>query len=139
MKCRNPEKCRNEVLIKQALLEKDSKKVEAILSKIRKRYASGDKTVLTMTEHAHKRCVYRAVSTVDVVKVFKEGQAIEYSPGKSMCITLMGYTRENRPIHIVLASVADKKDWKIVTVYDPRTEAWRWEENYTKKVCFCSV
>jgi hypothetical protein len=141
MSCKSPERCKKIADERQKNFIKVRSKAENIYFNIKKRYAADEKdekNVITLTAHAQKRCVFRAFSeTIDIEKVLKNGWVIDYNPGSPTYITIMGYARQNRPMHIILGSDKTVRYWKIVTVYDPRTEEWRWSENYTKKICFC--
>lgn len=97
--------------------------------------AAPDKEVL-WSEHAEGRLFYRCLSKEKVLAALEDGVVVENQTGTLLIFTSIKYRREYRPVHIVLAL-----DWPgeatIVTVYDPRSQVWRWDATLTRRVCWC--
>lgn len=90
-------------------------------------------------KHFHKRSLERCISEFDVKEVVSYGWVIERNKtSKSTSIVILGYVgRDYRPLHVVFDIVSDNM-WVAVTAYDPKTHAWKWNDHYDKRVCFCN-
>ncbi|MFD1362762.1 DUF4258 domain-containing protein [Lentibacillus salinarum] len=95
-------------------------------------------TPLSMSKHGGKRELYRAFSPTEINNAVRNGWVIEYSP-KRMTLHILHHFKVGkgsyRPIHVVIGY---KEKLKVVTVYDPRSKAWKWDRNYQERVCFCN-
>lgn len=92
---------------------------------------------LSMSQHANRREFYRAYSSREIKTGVKHGWVIEHNPKRKTLHILHNFKvgkATYRPIHVVLGY--DGK-WKIITVYDPRSKAWKWDRSFQERVCFC--
>lgn len=140
MSCKNPERCKKMVEKWEARKKLNLDTGEAILENMRTRLEKNEK-VVNLTEHINQRGTFRAFSeTIDVNIVFKYGWVIEYyTTSSAEYMTILGYARGYRPLHLVLALNKNETRWKAITAYDPRTEEFRWTNDYQTKVCFCKM
>jgi hypothetical protein len=76
--------------------------------------------------HASKRMFERSVSNDDVEYVLKHGEIIEnYDDDYPLpSVLLNGVTRNQRPLHLVVAVNEDEKQIIIITVYEPNPIKW---------------
>jgi hypothetical protein len=95
-----------------------------------------------MWAHAEARQVSRSIRRQDVEEVLLCGQPIEmvaFGPRGGRLI-LLGETERGRPLHLVCEFPSPRQGawgWRVVTVYDPRTEAWRWSPDFSRRTCRC--
>jgi len=78
-----------------------------------------------MSQHARLRAGKRMISDTDIIIALMNGEIIEdypHDPRGSSCLVL-GYQRENRPIHIV-CSQDSSRSIVIITVYEPEPPKW---------------
>lgn len=90
--------------------------------------------------HAEKRQIERAISLNDIRDVLKHGWVIERNINfitQAVRLVILGYTKRYRPIHVVVEILTDK-EWEVVTVYSPESKAYKWNESYEEKICFCT-
>ena len=91
--------------------------------------------------HSNIRKVERCFSKKDIVAAIEAGYVIERQKhhhggivwliNSNIKITQKKY----RPIHI---AVSFQEDYiKVITIYDPRTHAWKWNKNYSRRLCWC--
>lgn len=77
------------------------------------------------SRHALKRAVERNISDNEIVQAAENAEWIEdypddkYSPS---CL-ILGFTRENRPLHLQV-SFADTPMVRIITLYEPDPVEW---------------
>ncbi len=88
--------------------------------------------IFILSRHAFKRTIERSISIVDITEAGSNAEIIEeypddkYSPG---CLVL-GFTKNNRPLHIQLSDYTSKL-LKIITVYEP--DLMNWENDYRSR------
>lgn len=99
--------------------------------------------VLTISSHALGRQVDRSIARPQIVEAVKEGWAIERRQrGDEVTVTLLYHLRVSprvyRPLHVITVfHTFSPLKWTVKTVYDPRSEAWKWSEDVQRRVCFC--
>ncbi|KRG13389.1 hypothetical protein ACA29_08515 [Lederbergia galactosidilytica] len=102
---------------------------------------SSGRAKVRFDKHFHKRSLERSISVHDVKDVVWYGWVIERNKtAKSTSILILGYVGRNyRPLHVVFDTL-NENEWVAVTVtaYDPNSHAWKWNENFDKRVCFCN-
>ncbi|GGA56104.1 hypothetical protein GCM10007416_31600 [Kroppenstedtia guangzhouensis] len=141
MGCRDRESCRqrheNWLKLQEKYTPIGAEELEVFLEKMQKKQA-----FLHLDEdHFGKRSLERAVSVKDVLTVVENGWVIERRKRRGYTsLLIMGYLKHSssyRPLHVVCDIVTDTQ-WWVITVYDPRSKPWKWDENYEQRVCFCS-
>jgi hypothetical protein len=112
-------------------------------NKLKEVYATKGLSCLGFSKHAQQRMLERAISETELRTIIFDGDIIEYHQNEfgTTKMVVWGHIRisskKYRPLHIILKKRANDSKYSVVTLYDPRTEAWRWDENYTKRICFC--
>ena len=91
------------------------------------------KHAVEATQHFHERIKERSIKYADIKSAMADGEIIEQCledlPNPSVLI--LGYCRDNKPIHIAVG-VDDDKLW-LITAYYPTLDMW--EVDYkTRKV-----
>lgn len=77
------------------------------------------------SRHALKRAVERNISSGEITQAAETAELIEdypddkYSPS---CL-ILGFTKENRPLHIQV-SFAETPTVRIITLYEPDPQEW---------------
>lgn len=140
MGCRDKESCCQRYEKWRTLQERyvpiGEKELEDFLEKIKKKQAF----LHLDEEHFEKRSLERAVSEKDVFTVVENGWVIERRKRRGYTsLLIMGYLKHGdsyRPLHVVCDLVTETQ-WWVVTVYDPRSKPWKWDQNYELRVCFC--
>lgn len=98
---------------------------------------------LVFTKHVQKRMVERAVGESEILSMIINGDPIEYYKNQygTQKITFWSNIKTGvasyRPLHIIMKNRRGEEQWSVVTVYDPRSEAWRWDSSFTERICFC--
>ena len=79
-----------------------------------------------MSQHARIKAGKRQIGDADVIMAILNGEIIEdYGDDPRGCSCLvLGYTGENRPVHIV-CSLIDEEYLIIITVYEPQLPIWK--------------
>lgn len=98
-----------------------------------------------ITEHAQRRCVERCLADRDIYNALRDGCVIERQKTATGNVALLVFSSKKiakgqyRLLHLLLVlnpreagTVAD-----LITVYDPKTQPWRWDATFTRRVCFC--
>lgn len=93
--------------------------------------------------HAAERQSLRAIGDVELEAVIECGEVCQTSFeqwGGRMLIS--GETDQGRPLHVVMEFSWPPKgiqmwEWEVITCYDPRTEPWRWSQDFKQQVCRC--
>lgn len=83
--------------------------------------------------HASKRMFEREISDDDVGYMLKNGEVIErYDDDYPLpSLLLNGFTKNKRPLHLVVALNRDEKRLIIVTVYEPNP--LKWLDNFSRR------
>ena len=84
---------------------------------------------LAFKRHAAIRMRQRNIFAIEVEEVLITGEIIEdYSKSKPLpCHLVLGYTKTNRPLHVVVGiDSTDEMIWAI-TVYEPNLSEWKKE------------
>jgi len=142
-KCRQPEYCA-ELSRKRAdkfkkILHIGEKELEDFQKLLKE--GCGEAT-LRHYFHAEQRKVQRAFSTYEISEVVKEGWLIDRNVVLDGTVIVVMYhlrisNKVYRPVHVV-CQMKSSLDWRIITVYDPRSMPWKWDTNYQRRVCFCT-
>lgn len=138
MSCRNPDFCKkkNERWIKnqKKYLKEGQEEHEKFLS-----YVNEGTADIAIRSHADKRTFERVVSNADMTDVILNGWVIERNinyDSQAVRLVILGYTRKYRPIHVV-CEIINEKEWEVVTVYNPESQAYKWTNNFQERICFC--
>jgi hypothetical protein len=123
-------------------MEKNIEKYERYFEQFQDTLSEGDAEVL-LTNHENKREVFRAFSRSKILEAIQNGWLIEaFAKGNQSYDVIIIYHLQvghkmYRPVHV--CGILDAKNNKLIvkTVYDPRSHAWKWSDNYEKRVCFC--
>ncbi|MFT9486774.1 MAG: DUF4258 domain-containing protein [Tepidibacillus sp.] len=93
-----------------------------------------------LTRHANKRMLDRAISTQVLINSLDDGLPIEmYTVDGEVHLLIFTAIKEEkkyRPLHIAI-KVEKNQKYSIKTIYDPRSQAWKWDESLTQRVCWC--
>ena len=141
--CQNPEACSMEATREKLYREKNLVIGEKRLSDLRDSLQR-EENCLTISGHGGYRQAERCISLQTIrLLVSEEACPFEYYRNSfgTEKLSLMGHIkvgeRKYRPIHIILKKSQGTDLWKVVTVYDPRTEEFRWENNFQERICTC--
>lgn len=147
MACPNDKKscssCAEKASKHARIMNKNLEKYEKWLESFQVALEEGDAKVL-MTHHESKREVYRAFSRNSVLNAIKNGWAIEgYSKGNgvydfTILYHLQTAPKTYRPVHVCCSLDSKANKLYVMTVYDPRSHAWKWSKTYDARVCFCN-
>ncbi|KRG13923.1 hypothetical protein ACA30_13430 [Virgibacillus soli] len=136
--CTSQKECRRKRERWEELQEKYSPLGQKELDEFNSNIKTG-KSKVRFDKHFHKRSLERSISVHDVKDVLTYGWVIERNKtAKSTSILILGYVGRNyRPLHVVF-DMLNESDWIAVTAYDPNSHAWKWNEHFDKRVCFCN-
>jgi hypothetical protein len=83
--------------------------------------------------HASKRMFEREINDDDVEFLLKNGEIIErYDDDYPLpSLLLNGFSKNKRPLHLVVAVNRDEKRLIIVTVYEP--DPLKWLDNFSRR------
>lgn len=83
--------------------------------------------------HASKRMFEREISDEDVEYLLKNSEIIErYDEDYPLpSLLLNGFSKNKRPLHLVVAINRDEKRLIIVTVYEPKP--LKWLDNFSRR------
>ena len=83
--------------------------------------------------HASKRMFEREISDDDVEFLLKNGRIIErYDDDYPLpSMLLNGFSKNKRPLHLVVAVNRDEKRLIIVTVYEPNS--LKWSDDFSRR------
>jgi len=141
-KCRQPKYCQKLTQARADKLKNYLPVAEKELNDFQKALKEGSgEATLRHYFHAEQRKLQRAFSTYEVTETVKEGWPIDRRVTDIGTIIVIMYflrlsSRVYRPVHVV-CQAKSSVDWRIITVYDPRTMSWKWDDNYQRKICFC--
>ena len=100
-----------------------------------------NKAKIKIRSHTHirstERCFNRAVlipaieSGYVIERQVHEGNRIVWIVSSSIKIGACKY----RPIHFAI-SFEDNVMY-VITIYDPRSHAWKWDKTFSKRLCWC--
>lgn len=117
--------------------------VEKLFATFQNKIENNEIVNIINTHHKNKRSFERAVSKVDMMTVISEGDIIETSKINETTydVLIMSYIKSKstimyRPLHVSAVFHADKDTIVIKTVYDPRSKAEQWTNNFTERVFF---
>lgn len=84
-------------------------------------------------KHAFIRIVERKIKVAEVEEALQHAEIIKRYPEDSPLgsMLLLGYTNEDRPLHIVAAPDQNLSCIWIITVYEPDAE--KWDQSLTKR------
>ncbi|MEC2133440.1 DUF4258 domain-containing protein [Brevibacillus centrosporus] len=117
---------------------------EQSLEEFREKFEIRQATLSILT-HAQERQVYRSFSLGQIREAVMNGYPIQRSFHTAIrecrIVIMFRYKtapRTYRPMHCVVRYFQDNpKHWEVVTVYDPRSQAWKWDSTFCQRVCFC--
>jgi len=143
MKCANKAHCKAKILNRMARMEPHLEAASDRLDQFCSLYEANE-AVLTFDDHAEFRELWRAFSENQVMEAFINGDVIECHKHGSELGFLIWYNVKigrglYRPMHVrAIMNSTNSRFMTIMTVYDPRSHEWKWEDNYTRRVCLCS-
>lgn len=144
MKCSNPDVCSVKSDAHQERQEKFLSKAQILLEEFQEDLMRGVSEYELMN-HALHRERERCFSTRDVNEAMRYGWVIEVKNLKQtrewhllIIHHLKLGPKMYRPVHIACYfNEKARNQWRVKTVYDPRTMSWKWSEDYEKRICFC--
>ena len=151
LKINRKERCKVYRMTKQALCvqchEKRTKwerlqtiyleKGEKEIARFRENIASR-KAKLVYSVHYFKNLQLREYSYSDVEKALLYGRLIERNKltnETNVSYTLLYFTK-NKAMHVVLERL-NGQEYMLKTVYNPNAHAWKWNDTFDKRICFC--
>lgn len=143
MSCRDPEGCTAKAARHREFQDTHLPEAEKVLRRFGEMRRSS-RAWWRPTGHAARRMVERAVGRRQVEDAFRFGWPIEWTredDGWVRILVLVWDTRGAmiRPLHVLMQY--DPRcfvEWTVVTVYDPRTQGWKWDAAFEHRVCFCA-
>lgn len=138
IECNNQHECKRKRKrweeLQQRFCPLGQKELDRFLEKVEK-----GKAKVVFDKHFQKRSLERSISEIDVKEIISYGWVIERNKtAKSKSIVLLGYVGRNfRPLHVVFDMVSDDL-WVTVTAYNPKSHAWKWNDRFNKRICFCN-
>jgi hypothetical protein len=142
MSCQHPKQCKTATEERYARMEPFLEEANKRLERFRRAYDQG-KAELAFDGHAEFREVFRAFSQSQVMEAFMEGDVIECHKKNGEYGFLIWYyvkigRGQYRPIHVrAIMPVQNQHHMMVVTVYDPRSMDWRWNNTFDKRICLC--
>lgn len=121
-------------------LDKNLPAAEKAVEEMQEKIENGESIQILMTKHENKRSLERAFSNRNIMEVLENGYAIDFQgrDSHSIDILIMGYVKisngEYRPLHVAL-NIRDNV-YTVKTVYDPRSKAEQWDDNYETRLFF---
>lgn len=140
MECKEPLTCAERSLLWERIQEQSAAQME--LEMFQEVIEEGN-AILAISIHASGRQLDRSFSKPQIAEAVKYGWAIERRwMGEEVTITVMYHLRVSarvyRPIHVIAVfHKTSPNKWTVKTVYDPRSEAWKWSEDFQRRICFC--
>lgn len=100
--------------------------------------ARGTKAIWSV--HYRKRAAYRCFAGSEIAAAIENGFVIERQFRETDTVWLIGSNiktgyKKYRPVHI--AVIFEQDAILVITAYDPRSENWRWDSTFCKRVCWC--
>lgn len=97
------------------------KNVETALKRIQEQV---EREALRVTQHAQQEMAEEDISLGDTLEAILSGQILENYPEhlRGPCCLISGYTRQQRPLHVVCTTA--KPTLILITVYEPRPPKW---------------
>lgn len=142
MQCKNPMACKAKHSRWKKYQEKYIPTGEKLLEHFRNNWKQG-KAIAKRTDHFALRCFQRSISNATIHDVLENGWIVEYGFEKStqlVRLVLLWYTKGNyggyRPIHLVIEYKSEQL-LTLITVYSPESMAYKWDKNYSERICFC--
>ncbi|MFN4218963.1 MAG: DUF4258 domain-containing protein [Candidatus Bipolaricaulia bacterium] len=95
-----------------------------LLRRIRAKIRQGD---WALTLHAQQQSYKRKISRDEIESAILVGRVIEDYPDdpRGPSCLVMGYTKQHRPIHTVLAYPVKGEHMRVITVYEPSADKWQ--------------
>jgi hypothetical protein len=141
-KCEDPEGCAHKAERWVRYQDENLWIGEKLLAELRESRFRKE-TWIRNTDHSEKRKVDRCISEREErLLIDHEAWPFEYQKDKygTEKLSLVGSLKVGeklyRPIHIILIR-QDDKQWKVATIYDPRSKGFKWGNNHQKRICFC--
>jgi len=77
-----------------------------------------------ITQHAQQEMVEEEITLDEVLQAIATGRVLENYPEhrRGACCLLLGFARNNRPLHIVCTT--EEPQHIIITVYEPKLPKW---------------
>lgn len=99
----------------------------------------------TIGLHAAERQSLRAIGDAELEVVIECGEVCQVSfEQRGGRMLICGETDQGRPLHVIMEFSWPPRgnqmwEWEVITCYDPRTEPWRWSEDFKQQTCRCAV
>lgn len=80
----------------------------------------------TLRTHAQERAFQRSISRDDIRHVLETGETIREYPDDTPLPSylVLGWTEDDRPIHVVAADDEEEDVTRVITVYEPDPDLW---------------
>jgi len=95
--------------------------VDALLGPIREQV---EREAFRVTQHAQQEMTEEEIVLEEVLEAIRSGRIIENYPEhrRGPCCLICGYTRQQRPLHVVATTT--RPLLILITVYEPRPPKW---------------
>lgn len=141
--CKDPEKCKSEMIRRTAIQERYHARNEDIIKAAQRNKST--RLSLVNNSHSTERENFRMYSRNQMVQAFLKGKLIYSSFNKTygeyrfvLKHSFKASAEYERPVHLVIAAhKTNLFDWTIITVIDPASRKFKWDESYEKQTCFC--
>lgn len=86
--------------------------------------------------HFRDRGILRCFADKDIANAIRSGYVIERQKDAWLINSSIKIgEKKYRPIHV--AVIIQEEAILVKTAYDPRSNPWKWDNAYTKRVCWC--
>lgn len=96
---------------------------------------------LDYSTHAKQRSFERLISEDEVESVIMNGWSIDSQKDSLYTtITVLSHVKRKKnyiPVHVVIAIDKTKSHAKVITAYYPKSQPWKWNEDYDQRICYC--
>ncbi|MDP5276174.1 DUF4258 domain-containing protein [Chengkuizengella axinellae] len=144
MVCKNPDQCLQITKKRYDAMEKGMDLVEDKIVQFREKYKNGEGDI-SFARHAAVRGLERSFNNKHILEALLNGFVMEYYyEAKSkqyqclICYFLKLSPGVYRPVHIAVQMQSNDHLF-VKTVYDPRSNPWKWNENFTNRICVCKT
>ncbi|MED0738789.1 hypothetical protein [Aneurinibacillus thermoaerophilus] len=125
----------------KARAERESKMQEKRMNEADNWYQYFLRSSIEIKHHANLRCKQRAISMIKLKGSLEDGLPISLhrKPNGDIHMVIFTSYKEGtvyRPLHICVAITAGRK-CIVKTIYDPRSQPYKWNASYTKRICWC--
>jgi len=103
------------------MAERESDDVESLLRSVRDK---AKREALRVTQHAQQEMTEEEIGLDEALEAIGSGSIIENYPEhrRGPCCLICGYTRQQRPLHVVCTTT--RPLLILITVYEPKPPKW---------------